>query len=185
MQAEAEVKYQIPVEKIAEIKQKLLKYGFVQESESHLIDIYIKIDKSELGGWNFARVRKYDDGKLFLTNKRWTGKSKESKVRQEEERTISEQELEELVRGKHGLVTLEKDRTEFQGQIEGRDTTIEIDKLHVGNKNYCFLECERLVSKEQSATTRQELAEWVRENIDNTLTEEAPSMLEFAMSFKN
>lgn len=179
MNAEAEVKYEIN-EDVATNLDKILKTkGFNLISQNFLRDYYLSKNKSELGGWDFTRLRKYDDGKTILTQKEWKSDAKGNKVRIEQEKEISVNEFEKLLAQTPTIELIEKNRKEYRGKVNDCELTIDFDKLSFNDKNYYFVEVERIVDIEDSSKVRAELSEWVKSNIDSSLDEEALSMLDF------
>lgn len=182
MTAEAEVKFEISEEMLPSIEQIFSKNNFVFLSENELEDIYIDKKQSEMGGWDFDRIRKYGSGKIVFTSKKWVKDSQGERTRLEDERELSESEFADMISKNPPIQSLNKLRKKYKGQVNGLDTIVDMDDLVVNGKHYYFIELEQIVPVEQSAASRNMLKEWVRENISADLAKEAPTMLDFIMS---
>jgi len=178
--AEAEIKIRLGVEEFARLPGVLVELGFAPAGEETLTDYYLDYARSPLGGYDFTRLREIDGGKYLITQKHWTRDTEGQAIRLEEERELSPEEAERLLRESTPR-TLRKRRREYRGQIGGHPATIDIDALELSGTEQYFLECEMLVTPELAAQARADITAWMRAHLPVGDFNEAPSMLELLL----
>lgn len=179
--AEVEIKIRISAEEFARLPGTLAALGFVPAGEETLTDHYLDYARSLLGGYDFTRLRVMDGGKYLLTQKHWVRDAGGQAIRLEEERELSAEEANRLLR--EGTPhTLHKRRWEYRGLIDDHAATVDIDALELMGTEQYFLECEMLVSPDQAAQARADIIAWMRVHLPVSDFREAPSMLELLLA---
>lgn len=174
--AEAEVKFSITKKKYNTLPLLLEKKGFSFEKTIHIVDYFKDIKKTNLG-WNFTRLRLINDKMYLLTVKKWSLDKKNHKVRIEDEHKITKAKFETLIH--RGIKTiLTKNRSDYDGIINGFKSTISLDLIEINNGSKYFIECEVLTSIERSHEVRKLLAKWLKKELNINTIHEAPSMLD-------
>lgn len=173
---EAEVKFEISENDLASVQDTLRNLGLRHTGKETLEDYYLHTKRSRYNGWDFVRLRKSNE-KYILTQKTWQQDVNGVLIRQEEEGEVSYTDANEMLQRGY-KAQLVKTRHDYVGHVEGDELHVSIDFLELDGATRYFLECERLVAKEDAAKAREQLRRWVEENLAIDTTHEAPSMLE-------
>ena len=181
LKIESEVKIQLTKDEFSKISKKIIEKGFSLVSSNKISDYYLKKLQSKHGGWDFDRLRSVDDSKYIFTNKEWSLDQNGYKVRNEDEKEVSIQEFQKLI--KNYSVLINKNRTNYKGLLFNKPATISLDELHV-NQNYYFIECEIMTDIKDASIIRKKIFQWMKDELKLKDKKEALSMLGFIDSIK-
>lgn len=165
---EAEVKYEISEEQYSHLSELLLGAGFVKDKVMTHEDHYTEHTKSELGGFNFVRVRKQtgEDGRVeYLWNKKTHAlDSSGNKIRLEQPGDLSEAEYGNLVAKasiNHPIII--KNRQDFIGKIQNWPATVSVDSICIGGVQKYFIEVEIITDPFSGHTAREACKTWAKD----------------------
>jgi adenylate cyclase class IV len=169
---EVEFKVQIPRSSFRSISARLRSLGFKLDNKTVICDNFLSINRSQVKGFDFTRLREYSNGKLELTKKYWI-KNNKDKLRSEESIYISNHDLELLNFALPALFKVTKLRHHYINSNvlgAGYFMTVCIDHLRSPLDTNLLLEAEILADE----NTFTETSSLVRSVVCQLIQEESP-----------
>lgn len=167
---EAEVKYEISETEYEQLPELLLGLGFKSDKIMVHEDHYTEHSKSELGGFDFVRVRKQTraDGQVdYLWNKKTHALDDGgNKIRLEEPGDLSESEFQSLLAKasiNHPIII--KNRQDFVGKIQQWPATISVDSIRIGGAQKYFVEVEIITDQFSGHAAREACRAWAKDKL--------------------
>jgi hypothetical protein len=181
--AETEVKVELKETDVPLLEERLQELGFVAQEKTEILkDIFVSRVASLYGGWDFERLRSIDDEQFVVTKKAWTPDKDGNRIRLEDEHDIAAEDFHALEAS--GKTVIRKERQNYHGNIDGRATTVSLDRLQIAQQLYLFLEVEMLTNVEESAMMRAYIHQWINDTLFGKEMKEAPTIMEFLESLK-
>jgi hypothetical protein len=181
--SEAEIKIELPnLQKVTDLKNKLIDIGFAFASTDTLQEYYITKTISPYGGWDLRRLRSINNAIFVDTTKEWSNDDMGNKIRLEDESAISRDAFDAVITQGYDL-HFTKQRDDYKGIVGDLHCTVSIDTLENLNKKRVFIECEAIVSPDESHATREMLRKWVARTFAIDTSQEAASMIDIVSSF--
>lgn len=170
-------------EEFKQCQQKLLTLGYPKVKESALTDYFFDIERFDDKGWNFTRIRVYDDRDYEKTKKTWKLNEKGERIREEEETPSSQDELGGRLSSGEKYFSAEKTRFDYQGELLNFPVTFSFDKIIFPDETRYFIEAELDdVPVDQSDSIRVEIKNWLLKNLNLADRPEGIGMMKLVLS---
>ncbi len=180
---ETELKLELNPEEFKRCQQKLVSLGYSKVKESALADYFFDIEKFDDKGWNFTRIRVYDNKDYEKTRKIWKLNDKGERIREEEESASNETELVSRLNCGEKYLSVEKTRTDYHGELLGFPVTFSFDKIVFSDETRYFMEAELAdVPADKSDSIRVEIKGWLLEKLNLTDRPEGIGMMKLVLS---
>lgn len=180
---ETELKLELSPKEFEICQQKVLTLGYAKVKESTLADYFFDIEKFDDKGWNFTRIRVYDDRDYERTKKIWKLNEKRERIREEEESVSNEIELANRLNSGEKYLSAKKTRTDYRGELLGFSVTFSFDKVVFPDETRYFMEAELAdVPADRSDGIRVEIKSWLLEKLNLTDRPEGIGMMKLVLS---
>ena len=158
---ETELKLELSEREFKLCQEKLLTLGCPKVKESALVDYFFDIEKFDDKGFNFTRIRVYNDSDYEQTKKTWKLNDRGERIREEEELASSENQLADRLKSDK-YFKAEKTRVDYKGEMLNFPCTFSFDKIVFPDETRYFMEAELDgVPAEQSESIRVEIKNWL------------------------
>ncbi len=178
---EVEFKVQIPKTDLKKVTVKLTSLGFNLDHNALIHDSFLQITRSQVKGFDFTRLRRYDNGKIELTKKSWIRSGKD-KLRSEETIHVDHGNLELIDFLLPPLFTVQKLRKHYLNSNvldSGFFMTVCIDRLTTPNDDHLLLEAEILANESTFSSANELVHKLVSQIVGQTNPREADGFLKY------
>ncbi len=179
---ETEVKLELTQSEFDQVLSVLQTKGFTLTKESRLNDNFFNIKQFDEKGWNFTRIRVYNESEYEKTDKIWKLDAQGNRVREEKEFPSSVEELTSLKSIEPTHFSLNKERVDYSGTALDYPAVISLDTVVFPDETRYFMECEIEVDEAESHEIRPKLKQWMLDTFNLSDRPEGIGMLRLVMS---
>ena len=178
---ETELKLELNAQEFEDCQQKLLNLGCKKIKTSALSDYFFDIKKFDEKGWDFTRIRVYDDKDYEKTTKIWKLNEKKERIREEIEEKSSKLELDDKI-SIGNYLKANKTRTDYSGTVLDYPTVFSFDKIVFPDETRYFLEAElEGVPADDSDSIRPKIKMWLLDNLQLSDRAEGIGMMKLVL----